>query len=140
LFEVLDRKTPTYVRKADTMRFMMMLKSEEGSGPPEGPSQRLMEEMGNLMEEMTKAGILLDTGGLRETAESTQLHWDRGDLTVVDGPFAEAKEVVGGYAIVQAKSREEALEWAKRFVQLHADEFTITAEVREIVEPPEEWT
>jgi hypothetical protein len=122
------------------MRFMMMIKSEEGSGPPEGPSQRMMEEMGQLFEEMTKAGVLLDTAGLRPTGDSTQLRWDRGKLTVVDGPFTEAKEVVGGYAIVQAKSKEEALEWAKRFVRLHGDDWTITSEVRQIEEPPEDWT
>lgn len=123
------------------MRFMLLIKSEEeGSGPAEGPSQQMMEEMGRLFEEMTKAGVLLDTAGLSPTAESTQLHWDRGKLTVVDGPFTEAKEVVGGYAIVQAKSKEEAHEWAKRFVRLHGDDWTITAEVRRIDEPPEDWT
>jgi hypothetical protein len=122
------------------MRFMMLIKSEEGVGPAEGPSQQMMEEMGRLFEEMTKAGVLLDTAGLRATEDSTQLHWDRGKLTVVDGPFTEAKEVVGGYAIVQAKSKEEALEWAKRFVRLHGDDWTITSEVRQIEEPPDEWT
>ena len=140
MFEVLSRQTLTYVGKDDTMRFMMLIKSEEGVGPAEGPSQQMMEEMGRLFEEMTKAGVLLDTAGLRATEDSTQLHWDRGKLTVVDGPFTEAKEVVGGYAIVQAKSKEEALEWAKRFVRLHGDDWTITSEVRQIEEPPEEWT
>ena len=122
------------------MRFMLMVKSEEGSGPPEGPSQKMMEEMGQLFEEMAKAGVLLDTAGLSATKDSTQLRWDRGKLTVVDGPFTEAKEVVGGYAIVQAKSKEEAHEWAKRFVRLHGEDWTITAEVRQIEEPPEDWT
>ena len=93
-----------------------------------------------FFQEMTKAGVLLDTAGLRPTKESTELRWDRGKLTVVDGPFTEAKEVVGGYAIVQAKSKEEALEWAKRFVRLHGEDWTITSEVRQIDEPPEDWT
>jgi hypothetical protein len=122
------------------MRFMMMIKSEEDAGPAEGPSEQLMKEMGQLIEEMTKAGVLLDTAGLRPTEESTQLHWDRGKLTVVDGPFTEAKEVVGGYAILQAKSKEEAHEWAKRFVRLHGEDWTITCEVRQVEEPPEDWT
>ena len=123
------------------MRFMLMIKSEEeGAGPAEGPSQQMMEEMGQLFEEMSKAGVLLDTAGLSATAESTQLRWDRGKLTVVDGPFTEAKEVVGGYAIFQAKSKEEAHEWATRFVRLHGDDWTVTAEVRRIEEPPEDWT
>lgn len=121
------------------MRFMMMIKLEEGSGPPEGPSQELMTEMGKLMEEMTKAGVMLDTAGLRPTEDGTQLHWDRGKLSVVDGPFTEAKEVVGGYAIVQAKSKEEALEWGKRFAQIHGEDWELTLEIRQIEEPPEEW-
>jgi hypothetical protein len=122
------------------MRFMMMIKLEEGSGPAAGPSEEMMAEMGKLMDEMTKAGVLLDTAGLRPTEEGTQLQWDHGKLSVVDGPFTEAKEVVGGYAIVQAKSKEEAIEWAKRFVRLHGDEWKVTSEVRQIEEPPEDWT
>jgi hypothetical protein len=121
------------------MRFMMMIKMEEGSGPAAGPSEQMMAEMGKLMDEMTKAGVLLDTAGLRPTEEGTQLQWDHGKLSVVDGPFTEAKEVVGGYAIIQAKSKEEALEWAKRFVRLHGDAWKITSEVRQIEEPPEDW-
>jgi hypothetical protein len=122
------------------MRFMMMIKTEEGSGPAAGPSEKMMTEMGKLMDEMSKAGVLLDTAGLRPTEEGTQLQWDHGKLNVVDGPFTEAKEVVGGYAIVQAKSKEEALEWAKRFVRLHGDDWKVTSEVRQIEEPPEDWT
>jgi hypothetical protein len=122
------------------MRFMMMIKLEEGSGPAAGPSEEMMAEMGKLMDEMSKAGVLLDTAGLRPTEEGTQLQWDHGKLSVVDGPFTEAKEVVGGYAIVQAKSKEEAIEWAKRFVRLHGDDWKVTSEVRQIEEPPEDWT
>ena len=141
MFEALGRQTLHLRRKDDTMRYMMLIKSEEeGGGPADGPSQQMMEEMGRLFEEMTKAGVLLDTAGLSPTAESTQLQWDRGKLTVVDGPFTEAKEVVGGYAIVQAKSKEEAQEWATRFVRLHGEDWAITAEVRRIDEPPEDWT
>ena len=121
------------------MRFMMMIKLEEGSGPADGPSEEMMAEMGKLMDEMSKAGVLLDTAGLQQTSEGTQLQWDHGKLSVVDGPFTEAKEVVGGYAIVQAKSKEEAIEWGKRFVRLHGDDWKVTAEVRQIEEPPEDW-
>ena len=122
------------------MRFMMLIKAEEDAGPADGPSPQMMEEMGKLMDEMTKAGVLLDTAGLSPTKDSTQLHWDRGKLTVVDGPFTEAKEVVGGYAIVQAKSKEEAIEWTKRFARLHGEDWTITCEIRQVEEPPEDWT
>jgi hypothetical protein len=121
------------------MRFMMLIKVEEGSGPAE-PSQELMVEMGKLMEEMNRAGVLLETAGLRPTEEGTRVHWDHGKLDVLDGPFAEAKEVVGGYSIVQAKSREEAVEWAKRFVRIHGDDWEVTTEIRQIEEPPEDWS
>lgn len=122
------------------MRFMMMIEIEEGAGPAEGPSQELMTEMGKLMEEMNKAGVMLDTAGLRPTEEGARVHWDHGKLSVLDGPFTETKEVVGGYAIIQAKSKEEALEWAKRFVRVHGDDWKLTSEVRQIEEPPEEWS
>jgi hypothetical protein len=121
------------------MRFMMMIRTEEDAGPADGPSQQMMDEMGKLMDEMTKAGVLLDTAGLRPTEEATRLHWDHGKLSVLDGPFAEAKEVVGGYAIVQARSKEEAIEWATRFVRIHGEDWEVTSEVRQIEEPPEEW-
>ena len=122
------------------MRFMMMIRADESSGPADGPSQELMAEMGKLMEEMTKAGVLLDTAGLRPVDEATQVHWDHGKLNVLDGPYAEAKEVVGGYAIIQARSKEEAVEWAQRFVRVHGDDWEVATEVRQIEEPPDEWT
>jgi hypothetical protein len=121
------------------MRYMMMVKVEEGAGPAGGPSEQMMAEMGKLMDEMTKAGVMLDTAGLRPTEEGTRVHWDHGKLNILDGPFTEAKEVVGGYAIIQAKSKEEAIEWAKRFVRLHGDDWEVTSEVRQIEEPPEDW-
>jgi hypothetical protein len=117
------------------MRFMMMVRVDESTVPEAGPSQELMDEMGKLIEEMTKAGVLLDTAGLQPTSEGTRVHWNHGKETVIDGPFTEAKEVIGGYAIVQAKSKEEAVEWAKRFVRIHGEDWEITSEVRQIVEP-----
>ncbi|MQA84549.1 MAG: transcriptional regulator [Streptosporangiales bacterium] len=117
------------------MRFMMMVKIDENAGPAGGPSEELMEEMGKLIDEMTKAGVLLDTAGLRPTAEGTRVHWSHGKMSVTDGPFTEAKEVIGGYAIVQAKSKDEALEWAKRFVRIHGEDWEITSEIRQIEEP-----
>lgn len=116
------------------MRFMMMVKVDENT-IGDGPSQELLEEMGKLIDEMTKAGVLLDTAGLRPTSEGTRVHWSHGTETVTDGPFTEAKEVIGGYALIQAKSKEEAIEWAKRFVRIHGDEFELTSEIRQIEEP-----
>ena len=115
------------------MRYMMLLKLD-----PEvttEPSAELMAEMGKLLEEMTKSGVLLDTAGLRPVTEGTVLRLAGGKQTVVDGPFAEAKEVVGGYCILQAKSQEEAVEWASRFLAIHGDGWEITAEVRQMEEP-----
>jgi hypothetical protein len=117
------------------MRYMMLLKLDPSKAPSQGPSEELMTEMGKLIEEMTKAGVLLDTGGLRPTAEGTTIRLSGGKQTVVDGPFAEAKEVVGGYCIVQAKSQEEAVEWASRFLAIHGDEWELESEIRRIEEP-----
>ncbi|MEW2519557.1 YciI family protein [Actinacidiphila alni] len=117
------------------MRYMMLLKLDPSAAPSGGPSEELMEEMGKLIEEMTRAGVLLDTAGLRPLEESTAIKLAGGRQTVVDGPFTESKEIVGGYAILQAKSKEEAVEWASRFLAIHGDEWEMTAEVRQLEEP-----
>ncbi|MGG7571522.1 YciI family protein [Streptomyces sirii] len=119
------------------MRFMMLLKIDENDVPDGGPSPELMAEMGKLLDEMTKAGVLLDTAGLAPTAQSTRLHLSGGKITATDGPFTEAKEVIGGYALIQAASKEEAVEWATRFLRVHGDEWTLTSEIRQVEEPPE---
>jgi hypothetical protein len=117
------------------MRYMMLLKMDPATAPTTGPGEELMEEMGKLLEEMTRAGVLLDTAGMRPLEESTVIKQSGGKQTVLDGPFTEAKEVVGGYALVQAKSQEEAAEWASRFLAIHGDQWEITAEVRQLDEP-----
>jgi hypothetical protein len=117
-----------------TMRFMMLLKLDPAKAPADAPSAELMEEMGKLLEEMTRAGVLLDTGGLRPLEEGTRLRQVRGRQTVLDGPFAEAKEVIGGYAMIQAKSQDEAVEWASRFLAIHGEEWELEAEVRQVEE------
>ena len=115
-------------------RFLTMIRVDEHNAPAGGPSPELMERMGALFEEVTKAGVMLDTAGLTPTAEGTRITWSGGQLSYTDGPFTESKEVVGGYAILQAKDKAEALEWARRFLQVHEEYWTITAEVRQIVE------
>ncbi|MFJ9849812.1 YciI family protein [Streptomyces sp. NPDC101150] len=117
------------------MRFMMLLNIDEKSVPAGGPSPELMAEMGKLLDEMTKAGVLLDTAGLRPTSEGTRLHLKDGKIEATDGPFAEAKEVIGGYALIQAASKEEAVEWATRFLGVHGDEWELTSEIRQVEEP-----
>ncbi|MGH8158058.1 MAG: YciI family protein [Rhodanobacter sp.] len=115
------------------MRFLSMVRINESNG--QQPSERLMSDMGKLMEEMTRAGVLLDTAGLRPTSEGVRVKLLRGKISVVDGPFTETKEVIGGYAMIQASSREEAIQWTRRFLQVHGDEWDIDCEVRQLAEP-----
>ncbi|WHM37125.1 YciI family protein [Streptomyces sp. BPTC-684] len=115
-------------------RYLSMVRINEADAPAEGPSPELMERMGNLIEEMTKAGVLLDTAGLAPTAQGTRVTWSGGKLSTTDGPFTESKEVVGGYALMQCKDKAEAIEWTKRFLTIHEEHWTVTSELREIVE------
>ncbi|MEY9486794.1 hypothetical protein RKD26_002588 [Streptomyces calvus] len=115
-------------------RYLSMIRIDENNAPAEGPSPELMQRMGELIEEMTKAGVMLDTAGLKPTAQGVRVHYEGGELSVTDGPFTESKEVVGGYAIVQAKDMAEAVEWTKRFLKVHEAHWTVTCEVREIEE------
>lgn len=115
-------------------RYLMMIRINESEIPPEGPGPELMERMGRLLDEMKAAGVLVETAGLKPTGEGTRLTWSRGKLSSTDGPFTETKEVVGGYAILDADDKAEALEWTQRFLELHGEQWTLTSEVREIVE------
>ncbi|MFG2128198.1 YciI family protein [Streptomyces sp. NPDC048751] len=115
-------------------RYLSLVRIDENNAPAEGPSPELMQRMGELIEEMTKAGVLLETAGLTPTAQGTRVHYEGGAISVTDGPFTETKEAVGGYAIMQCKDTAEALEWTKRFLKVHEDKWTVTCEVREIME------
>ena len=115
------------------MRFLSMIRVDEKTA--QKPSERLMGEMGKLMEEMTANGTLLSTVGLRPTAEGVRVRWNRGKLSVTDGPFTETKEVIGGYAIVEAPSMKEALEVTRRFLAIHGDEWNVECEVRALDGP-----
>jgi hypothetical protein len=98
------------------MRFMMIVKHRENQGPP--PKQ-LMDAITKLGEEATKAGTMLGNGGLGPTAQGARVRLSGGQVTVTDGPFTEAKEVIGGYAQFELKSRQEAIESAVQFMELH---------------------
>lgn len=115
------------------MRFISMVRVEENTGRV--PSEQLMRDMGQLIEEMTRSGKLVSTAGLRPTAESVRVRLRGGKISVSDGPFAEAKEVIGGYAIVEAASKEEAIELTRRFLKVHGDEWNIECEVRQLDGP-----
>ena len=98
------------------MRFMMIVKHAEKQGPP---PKALMDAMAKLAEEANKAGTMLGSEGLGPTALGARVRLSGGKVTVTDGPFSEAKEIVGGYAQFELKSKEEAVESAVRFMELH---------------------
>jgi hypothetical protein len=98
------------------MRFMMIVRSAEKWG---FPPKELMEAIGKLSEDAVKSGAMVGRGGLRPTAQGASVRLKGGQVTVIDGPFTEAKEVVGGYAQFDLKSKEEAIESAKLFMELH---------------------
>src|SRR3974390_2719156 len=100
------------------MRYMMFIKHREGYKFEDVP-QSLFAAMGEFVGESLKNGSIIDTAGLQPPAKGKRVRWSRGKLTVIDGPFAETREVVGGYALVEAKSYDEALALATRFMDLH---------------------
>jgi len=115
------------------MRFLSMVRIDEKTA--KAPTERLMADMGKLMEEMMSAGVLIETAGLRPTSEGVRVRLRGGKLSTVDGPFTETKEVVGGYAILEANSMEEAIEHTKRFLEVHGDEWDLDCEVRQLGGP-----
>ena len=122
------------------MRYMMFIKHTEDYRMEEVP-QSLFAAMGEFVQESFKNGSLIDTAGLQPTAKGKRVRLAGGKITVIDGPFAESKEVVGGYALVEAKSNDEALALATRFMDLHRvhwPAFQGECEVRplEAMEPP----
>jgi len=117
------------------MQFMMMVKHAENLGPP---PKEYMDAMAKLGEEAVKAGTMVASGGLAPTARSTRVRLSRGQVTAIDGPFTETKEVVGGYAVLEFKSKEEAIESAKNFMELHKKYwpgFEGETEVRQVFGP-----
>lgn len=119
------------------MRFMMIVKHSEKQGPP---PKSLMDAIARLAEEAAKDGTLLGNGGLTPTAQGASVRLSGGKITVTDGPFIETKEIIGGYAQFELKSREEAIESAVRFMELHKQHWPGwegETEVRQMFEPGE---
>jgi hypothetical protein len=98
------------------MRFMMIVRSTENSGPP---PEELINAIAKLSEEATKAGEMIESGGLASSATGARVRLSGGKLIVTDGPFTEANEVFGGYAVFELKSKQEAIERALYFMELH---------------------
>lgn len=118
------------------MKFMTLVKSRENQG---FPPQSLMQAIMKLGEDATKAGVLVEQGGLMPSAVGASIRLSGGKLHVTDGPYAEAKELVGGYAVYETKTKAEALEWCTRFMQIHLDNWKGwegECEMRQIFEAP----
>jgi hypothetical protein len=101
------------------MRFMMMVKGDDNYEAGRPPDPKLMEVIGQHTEEMVKKGVVLETGGLLPSSKGALIRAAGGKLTVIDGPFAEAKELIGGYAILKASSKDEAIKLGSDFMKLH---------------------
>ncbi len=113
------------------MRYMTIVKSSEPFGTP---PPALLEAIGKLAEEAIKAGVFIETGGLLPTAMGSRVRLSGGKITVTDGPFTEAKELIAGYTIIQAKSKEEAMEWSRRFPNPAGPGKEAEIEVRQLYE------
>jgi hypothetical protein len=96
------------------MRFMMLVKATEESEAGVLPDEKILAEMGKFNEEMVKAGVMLAGEGLQASSKGARVNFSGGKPTVTDGPFTETKELIAGFWLIQAKSKEEAIEWAKR--------------------------
>lgn len=115
------------------MRFLSMIRLDERAS--QGPSDQLMQDMGMLIDEMTREGALITTAGLRPTAEGKRVRLRNGQLSTVDGPFTETKEVISGYAVLEAPSMQAAIDLTNRFLRVHGDGWELECEVRQLDGP-----
>ena len=120
------------------MRYLSMLKMDENLGAKIGPPPpALFAAIGQFAEDVAREGLLVEQGGLLPSAAGALITVDSGRMEILDGPFAEARELVGGYSIVDFRSKEEAVEFSRRFMQLHIDNwpgFVGTCELRQLME------
>jgi hypothetical protein len=114
------------------MKYLMIVKGPENAGMP---PQSLFDAIDRLIADQKKSGVLVDAAGLMPTAKGGRVRIERGRIKVIDGPFTEAKEVIGGFSMVNAASKEEAMRMAKEFMDLHIEhwpEWEGECEVREV--------
>ena len=114
------------------MRFLSMIRHQETG---KIPSEKLMQDMGKLIDEMIRDGSLVTTAGLRPSVEGVRVRWHHGQISRTDGPFTESKEVIGGYAILEAKSMQDAIELTERFLRIHGTEWNLECEIRPLDGP-----
>lgn len=126
------------------MRYMIIVKATDESEAETSPvgEEALLVDMVNYHEQLSKAGVLLDGSGLKPSSQGWRIYYNGDKRTVVDGPFAETKELIAGYTLIQVKSREEAMEWARRFPNPAGHGKAAIIEVRPLYEmedfPPSE--
>ncbi len=116
------------------MRFMIIVKATKDSEAGVMPSEKLIAEMTRYHEELAKAGAVIDASGLQASSKGWRIKYAGAKRTFVDGPFAETKELIAGYTIIQVKSRAEAIEWSKRFPNPAIDGKEGEIEVRQFFE------
>ena len=116
------------------MRYMILVKATKDSEAGVKPPEELFAAMAHYHEQLVKAGVLLDASGLQPSSKGWRVKFSGGKRTIVDGPFTEAKELVAGYTIIQVKSRDEAIEWSRRFPNPTMDGGNCEIEVRQIFE------
>ena len=114
------------------MRFMCFLKSDETSEAGTPPDPELMAKMGDFVEQAVNAGVLLATDGLHPSSKGARVSLSGGKFTVTDGPFAETKELVASYALVQVASKDDAIEWTRRFMSVLGED--CECEIRQVLE------
>jgi len=125
------------------MRFMAILKASKDSETGVMPKAELVKPMVEFNEQMARAGVLLAAEGLQPSSRGARVRFEKGKRTVTDGPFAETQELVGGFWLLQVKSRQEAIEWIKRAPSPFGDDTVAEVEIRELFEasdflPPED--
>jgi hypothetical protein len=116
------------------MRFMMIVKASKDSEAGKLPTEELFAAMGKYNEELMKAGVLMDLSGLQSSSRGARIKFSKGKQLVIDGPFPETKELIAGYWIINVKSKEEAVEWAKRAPNPHGEGQEGEIEIRQFFE------
>jgi hypothetical protein len=130
------------VRQAGTTRYLVALKSNRFTESGALPDQKILTAMGGLMDELARSGALLGGEGLKPSSKGARVQFSGDKRTVIDGPFTEAKEMIAGYTIIQVRTREEAIEFAKRWLQIHVEGLAAEAgeiEIRPFLEKPDGW-
>ena len=119
------------------MRFMIIVKSTpefEAETTPQSPDEKLMAAMADFHEELSRAGVLLDASGLQPSRKGWRIHYDGQKRTVIDGPFAESKELIAGFTTIQVRNREEAMAWSRRYPNPVGENAPAVIEVRQLYE------